>query len=250
MHKYLIFSAIVLVSFLKALPTDAQFMITGKVFSNGEKKAPISGVSIINKNSQEKETADSNGNFSIYVHPGDTLSFSHLSFFSYTYFVGNISSSINKNILLSKKSNVISGIVVTSTTLYQKDSIARAKQYGAIFGYEQNQSIMNPITSLYEQFSKKYKDLRKFQSQIVDMEKQKFIDSKYTYEVVNQITKLQGDSAAIFMNTYPMDYNFARTSSALEIKLWVKHNFKTYLASMQTVVNNKVEPQLESPKKK
>ena len=89
---------------------------------------------------------------------------------------------------------------------------------------------MSPVTSLYQQFSKKYKDLRKFQHQYADMEQQKFIDTKYTYDVVTEITKLTGDSAAYFMNTYPMEYNFARTSGALEIKLWIKHNFKEYIS--------------------
>jgi hypothetical protein len=31
------------------------------------------------------------------------------------------------------------------------------------------------------------------------------------------------------MNTYPMDYEFARTATDLELKMWIRHNYKDYL---------------------
>jgi hypothetical protein len=103
--------------------------------------------------------------------------------------------------------------------------------------YEQQTSLLSPVTAVYQQFSKKYKNLRTFQAQYHSYEEQKFIDTKYTYELVNEITKLEGDSAAYFMNAYPMEYKFARLASPLEIKMWIIDNWKSYnlnKASLQT----------------
>jgi len=34
---------------------------------------------------------------------------------------------------------------------------------------------------------------------------------------------------AEFMNQYPMDYDYARAASDLEIKMWIKYNYQDYL---------------------
>jgi hypothetical protein len=207
---------------------SAQFKLTGKVYGSGENKELLSKVAIINKTANDMSYTDDDGFYSIIIRKGDTLEFSRLGYFSYTYFVGNVSGTTNRNITLSEKKNIIEPITVSALTKYQRDSIARTKLYDKAISYEQTSTIMSPVTSLYQQFSKKYKDLRKFQEQYADMEKQKFIDTKYSYELVNSITKLEGDAAAYFMNTYPMEYNFARTSSMFEIKSWIKYNYKAY----------------------
>jgi hypothetical protein len=225
-----------------------QFKLMGKVFSSGETKEPIYNAAIINKTANDKATTDSNGNYILYVSPGDSVQYSHEGFFAYTTVIGNIKNTINKNVTLTKKSVVLQTAVVSGLTKYQRDSISTASLVEKAINYEQTASIMNPITSLYQQFSKKYQDLRKFQQQIVDMEKQKYIDTKYTYELVNAITKLEGDSAAYFMNAYPMEYNFARTSGQTEIKLWISYNFKQY--KQKGLPANKVEAIIDSKEKK
>lgn len=113
-------------------------------------------------------------------------------------------------------------------TEYQKDSIYRAEYYGKIYGYERQKSVFTPITSLYQKFSKKHKNIKRFQDQIVNMEKDMYVDSKYTPELVNQLTALDGDELTLFMKQYPMEYAYARVASDLEIKMWIKYNFADY----------------------
>ncbi|GBL35256.1 hypothetical protein EMGBS15_08510 [Filimonas sp.] len=43
------------------------------------------------------------------------------------------------------------------------------------------------------------------------------------------MTQLEGDDLASFMNQYPMDYEYARVATELEIKMWIKYNFQDYL---------------------
>ncbi len=60
------------------------------------------------------------------------------------------------------------------------------------------------------------------------MEKQNFVDSRYSKELVTSLTKLNEDDAQTFMNAYPMEYDFARAATDLEIKMWIKYNFSQY----------------------
>jgi hypothetical protein len=70
--------------------------------------------------------------------------------------------------------------------------------------------------------------MRHFQDQIVDIEKQKFIDTRYSEALTAQMTGLQEESLIKFMQAYPMEIDFARAASDLEIKMWIKYNFQEY----------------------
>jgi hypothetical protein len=58
---------------------------------------------------------------------------------------------------------------------------------------------------------------------------QKFIDTRYTPELVTKLTGYTGDTMILFMNTYPMDYSFARAASDLELKMWIRNNYKEHM---------------------
>jgi hypothetical protein len=57
---------------------------------------------------------------------------------------------------------------------------------------------------------------------------QKYVDTRYTASLVNKLTGLSGDTLATFMNTYPMEYEYARHATDLELKAWVRDNYKDY----------------------
>jgi hypothetical protein len=207
----------------------AQHNLSGKIYSTGDTKEILKHVSVYNKTTTDQMYCTEDGYYSIPIHSGDTVLFEILGYFPYKYFAGTINGPVNKNVLLAVQKNILAGVTVYGTTQYQRDSLEREKLFGKEVNKEQVSTFMSPVTSLYQQFSKKYKDLRKFQAQYAENEKQKFIDTKYTYELVNKVTNLQGDSAAYFMNAYPMEYNFARTSKEIDIKFWIISNYKEYL---------------------
>jgi hypothetical protein len=161
---------------------------------------------------------------------GDALILTRVGYARRIYILRNADDLNHLTIYLQNKNTNLKAVVITrGLTEYQKDSATRAEIYQDAIGYEQQKSMMSPVTSLYQKFSKKYKELRKFQGQIVDMEKQKFIDTRYTPELVHAMTKLDEDAMAEFMNQYPMDYDYARAASDLEIKMWIKYNYQDYL---------------------
>lgn len=113
-------------------------------------------------------------------------------------------------------------------TPYQKDSIQRSEIYKDVFKYKQEKSGFSPITTVFQKLSKKHRNMRRFKEQVLEMENQKFIDTRYTPEVVGKITKLSGDNLAYFMNAYPMELKFARQASELELRQWVSYNWDDY----------------------
>jgi hypothetical protein len=125
---------------------------------------------------------------------------------------------------------MLKGVLIKrGPTQYQQDSARRANIYQDVLEYEQQKSVMSPVTSVYQKFSKKHKNTRKFKNQIVNMELQNFIDSRYTKELVVTLTKMPEEEAQTFINAYPMEYQFARTASELEIKMWIKYNYQEYI---------------------
>jgi hypothetical protein len=218
----------------------AQLVVTGFVRNSQSNDSlsnkPLAFVAIENLRTNGIQRTNKEGKFNINARVGDSIVFSRLGYFTYTYVV--IDDKVeNLDIQLLSKKNVIEEVIVTRTK-YEKDSLARASIVKKGLDYEQVNTISSPVTSVYQQFSRKYKDLRKFQSQYKDNEQQRYIDTKYTYDIVNELTKLHGDVAAFFMNAYPMEYKFARTSSEVEIKAWILNNFKEWTMMKERAKKN------------
>jgi hypothetical protein len=222
---------------------SAQTLLKGKVVSNDSTKRILEKASVNNLRSRQATITGSDGSFMLAVQPGDSILISYVGYTDYTYYVRSGADVITKTFFLLPKNNAINGVRVSALTQYQKDSLKTARMFDKVIGYEQTASIASPVTSLYEQFSKKYKDLRKLQGQIVIDEKQKFVDSKYTYELINRVTGLQGDSVAVFMYMYPMEYKFARLANDAEIKMWIITNHRKYKVLAE---KNAIAPSVEA----
>jgi len=148
---------------------------------------------------------------------------------------------------LHRESVLIDTVVITSgLTKRQKDSLENRAIYGKkvteqpakfkrlkphpLYGGSGNGLLTfnAPISSIVQKRTKKYKRLKAFQDRYLIDEVQAFIDSRYTAEMVAELTSLQGDSLSIFMNQYPMPMNLAKDGTELEIKSWVKYNYKVW----------------------
>jgi CarboxypepD_reg-like domain len=225
-----IFQKYILILFtIISINAKAQVTLQGTVYANGKEKKPLSFTTIINSRTKQMVSTSTEGKYTISVNKGDTLKVSFIGYNNVEFEVPYSIGLFDKNFYLLPSKNILTTIKITGLTKYQKDSIERANLYDETLNTEQVSTISSPVTSVYQQFSKKYKDLRKFQNQYHNYEQQKFIDTKYTYDVVAAVTKLTGDDVAYFMNTFPMEYKFARLAGDLEIKMWIKSNFKNYV---------------------
>jgi CarboxypepD_reg-like domain len=233
--KVLLF--ILLFIFINNTKTFAQVFIQGTVYANNAFKSPLSFTTILNTRTKQMLYTNSQGAYKIEAQKGDTIKVSFVGYYSIDYEVLATSGNITKNFFILEKTRELTEIKIVGRTKYQKDSTARAQLFEKPLGQEQVATMESPVTSLYQQFSKKYKDLRKFQQQYRDDEQQKYIDTKYTYDNVAILTKLTGDDVAYFMNAYPMEYKFARLASEVEIKMWIISNYKAYKKE-KTLIKN------------
>ena len=218
----------VLLSFIFGFQVDAQIVLKGTIIDSAKTNA-INSVRVENLSTHQGDYSNADGFFSIEGKEGDYIIFSYLGFNNKVIRLNSSLNNSNQIVKMSIKTVGLKGVTIKQgPTQYQTDSAKRADIYKDAFDYTQTKSAMSPITSLYQVFSKKHKNMRHFQDQIVDIEKQKFIDTRYSEALTAQMTGLQEDALIKFMQAYPMEVDFARAASDLEIKMWIKYNFQEY----------------------
>lgn len=211
------------------LGSKGQFILKGKIVDSVYKQG-LESVSVENMTTHQGAYSSQGGYFELEVNEGDNIYLTYVGYKPKSIRIKAEDALKLREITMALKPIQLKDVTIyRGPTEYQKDSMQRASLYKSAFEYEQQKSVMTPVTSIYQKFSKKYKNLRKFQEQIIDIEKQKFIDTRYTPELVQSLTKLPEDSVAHFMNQYPMEIEYARAASELEIKMWIKYNFQDYL---------------------
>jgi CarboxypepD_reg-like domain len=207
--------------------------IKGVVF-DGESQKPLFPVNVINVSTQRSVMTDEHGDFVIRAGTGEILSF---TFPGYHTIEKIINSNAPLHIELLPINVKLPEYVLKDLTPYQKDSIEML----ALYGHELAQKPFKPsisfnggvsfnglISSVAQRFTKSYKNSKRFKENFKREQEQKYIDSRYTPALVTSLTLLKNDSLAQFMNTYKIDYSFARQATDLEIKSWIRNNYKEY----------------------
>lgn len=206
----------------------AKKIISGIVTDSAFGK-PLAGISVQNITTKSGTKTNYRGTFSIEVGEDHYLKFTYTGYKPRIVRIRDLEDIDILKVTMAIGRVELKAVKITKPlTPYQKDSVERASIYKDVFEYKQEKSAMSPVTTVFQLFSKKHRNMRNFKEQVLKNEKQKFIDTRYTPEMVEDITKLKGDSLAIFMNSYPMEIDFARTASELEIRMWVRYNWADY----------------------
>ncbi len=209
----------------------AQVLFKGKVIDSVTLKG-LYPVSIENMRTRQGVLSEKGGRFELPVSVGDYLLFKQVGYSNKLVQVKFGDEAKYHTIMMDIKPILLKGATIhQGPTEYQLDSANRASIYQDVIEYRQRKSIMSPVTSIYQKFSRKHKNLRKFQNQIARTEEEKFIDSRYSPELVYSLTKLEQKELMLFMKTYPMPYDYARAATDLEIKMWIRYNFQEFRES-------------------
>jgi hypothetical protein len=218
-------------------------ILEGSIIDN-ENKTTISSVAVINKNKSTIVYSDSNGYYKILVSTGDSVLFSHTA---YKPVIEQIPFSLGnqyKTILLDPKVYGLKQATITAKTKYQQDSIEKYETYEHVMNKTQPKvgiaagptalEMTGPVSYLADKISGNSKRAKKFKNDFKTDEQQEYIDTRYTPALVSSLTGIKDeDSLAHFMNSYPMEYQFARQASDLEMKVWIKDNYKQYLNKLK-----------------
>lgn len=153
--------------------------VSGQVVQAG-KGTSMSGVSIVARPSRSGTTTLANGTFKLKAHPGDTITFSSIGFQNATYFVLKTALQANIRIQLTEKSTELSEVEVSTRPSAEK--IARALRNKKrppepdpmmapapgkpLFKEKPTVAVKasayhNPVSALYEKYSKEGKEKQK-----------------------------------------------------------------------------------------
>lgn len=207
---------------LKGIITDAE---TGKA---------LFPVIITNNVTQQTVSTDEQGFYSMGASRGDLI---YLTFQGYRTMEVHATPGTDLNIAMQPLSVKLKEFIFKEYTPFQKDSIALSTLYSSElntrpakigFSLANGGGITGLIGAPIKKMSKSYKQNKRFKEHFKSDMEQRYIDTKYTTVLVNALTSFTGDTLAIFMNIYPMDYGFARTATDLELKMWIRSNYKDF----------------------
>lgn len=191
-------------------------------------------VTVVNLRTQQSTNTNLQGYYTIQARAGDKIAFSYVGYKSKQYIMPISSGIYNADIQLEMVSYWLQEVtLMPDYTEYQLDSIERVKTYRLFLNRQKSSPIGSPFSFVAEKLNRRSKQIFKFKKNFNKWEVQKFIDSRYTPELVTEMTHMTGDSLAHFMNATPMPYDYARTATELEMKMWIRFHHKEWLKEVQ-----------------
>ncbi len=97
-------------------------------------------------------------------------------------------------------------------------------------------SMEGGISKLARIISGREKREKAFVRDFIDDQQYRFISLRYTPQLVEAMTGLAGDTASLFMAQNPMPYDYARTASDLEVKMWIRTQYRVWNAKKLAAV--------------
>ena len=208
--------------------------LNGTIYSS-ETYTKVTDAVVTNATTQRSVLADKQGNFSIPASRGDIIYVRAEGYHTNQLIAKPTELTM---VFLKPLSVKLKEYVFRDYSPYQKDSIKTVTYYSKAL----NRKFVKPqlssgngivisglIGGPVQRLSRTYKMNKLFKENVKRDLEQRYIDTKYTPALVNTLTGLQGDSLAYFMNGYPMAYDFARYASEMELKTWIKMNYKEYV---------------------
>lgn len=200
-----------------------------------ETMKPLSPAIIFNASTGQSAYTDIQGNYSLAAKTGDSLSFSYSGYHTLQKTATPNEMLITEMLRLNVN---LEEHVVHNLTPFQKDSIEMTTIYSKElstkpvkvgFSSANGGGVTGLIGAPVKKMSRSYKRNKRFKENFKRDMEQKYIDTRYTSELVTAITGFTGDSVFTFINSYPMEYSFARSASDLELKMWIRNNYKEYI---------------------
>ena len=203
--------------------------ITGTVVDETTGK-PLRGATIISGSQPGLETfTDEQGHFSIRGSGGETFRFTAPGYALISRrapeFLGSVPWKVPMHLF---QANLEEVKVKPFSEGYQLDSFDRVSTYQRVLS-RQRSSAMSPASFLMERISKKQRSLFKFQEAFGRMEDDRFIETRYTRELAGSLTGLTGDTLGHFMVDNPMPFDYARAATELEIKMWIRAQYREWI---------------------
>jgi len=235
-EKY-IFLALLLLCGPALLPLAAQEqgIIRGIILEKGSSQR-MAGVTITNIRTRRSTPSDLNGNFGIEARVGDSLVFSKLGFHTDTAEIITLSEILIDMTPTSIRLDAISvqgrnkeGKLNEVMEAYRRQGIY-SEGKPKVLGY-----LFQPLTSLYETFSKSGRQARRFRSYMSSELEAVEVDRIFSRYRVSSLTGLHGEDLQNFMQTYRPSYEELRYWNEYDVTRYIKKSAEAFEAAGRPV---------------
>ncbi len=212
---------------------------------------PIQYVSVLSTSGKGSVT-DSNGHYEIDVTEKDSIWFSYLNKATIKYSVLKITNPLEFDISLQINIPVLREVRVWSRN-YKLDSLQNREDYANIFNYQKAKirPILTPgigagvgfdLDEMINMFRfKRNRSMLGFQRRLLQEERDKFVDHRFSKALVRKLTKLSGKELDDFMIIYRPPYLFALRCPEYEFQKYIKDSLERYKKGLPPVSDLKTE---------
>jgi len=223
---------------------SAQFVtISGTVYDISARR-PLEAVAVFSSSGKGAIT-DSLGKYIITVLKKDSIWFGLIGKVTMKYPVDTISNQDNFNVMIHVRATELPAVKVRNS-YYKYDSVQNRKDYARIFDYKKpslrlsSNPSYNPggltvgldLDAIIDMFRvKKNRSILSLQTRLLEQERDKYVGSRYTKQLVRKITRLQSPELDTFMNRYRPEYEVVQLLNDLELGYYIQTSFEQYKAA-------------------
>jgi hypothetical protein len=205
---------------------------------------PLINAVITNETSKKTVTPNQKGFFKITAAPNDVI-FINAFNYSFDTLIATNNLPDTLHLTLVREPEYLPGVTVTTTTKgyskYQIDSIRRREEFVQEMGAPKMSTVAKAdnmaagtAINLDKFFNKKEKNRTKAYNTFDYLEKQAYIDYRFSSELVAQYTGLKGDSLIAFMQQYTPSFEWLRAHPTDEdVVYYINDSLKTFAAKPQ-----------------
>ena len=211
-----------------SLPANGQIWLTGKVYDS-TRMVTIPAVKVTTKKGVITYT-DSIGRYGISVEKDDSVSFTYRGKSTNYFPVKQINYpagfDVSLQIVVQDRYQTLREVVVVGKS-YRQDSLENRERYRKIFEFESSglqitsSGYLDPNSLIGAFKFRKNKVMRSFQNRLVIEEQQKFIDSRFTKNLVRQITGLNDRDLERFMKLWRPPYELVAFSEEYQYHQYI-----------------------------
>jgi hypothetical protein len=225
---------------LQKAKAQQRVRISGTVYDISARR-PLEAVGVMSTSGRITFT-DSLGKYSIVVPMTDSLWFSLIGKTTYKYPVDTISNLESFNVMIHVRSTELPEVKVRNS-YYKYDSTQNRRDYAKVFNFRKpglriaGNPNYNPggmatgfdLDEIINMFRfKRNRSILSLQNRLLEEEQEKYVNHRYSKQMVRKITKLESPELDTFMVRYRPEYQFVQLLNDLELGYYVQQSFERY----------------------
>jgi hypothetical protein len=226
---------LILLLFAMTIPASAQsFKIKGNVYDSSHNYA-IELVTVQSTGGKGTIT-NADGHYEIEVNDKDSIWFSYLNKPTMKFPVMKIANPFAFDISLRINVTVLKEVKVRPRN-YRQDSTQNREDYAKIFNY-QKPRLSPSVTGMGVGFDinmfrfKRNRSMLSFQKRLLQEERDKFVDHRFSKALVRRLTTLTGNELDSFMLVFRPPYEFTMLTNDYDFQQYIKDSYRRFLVGL------------------